>query len=270
MVDLTVLAAFAHPDDETILAGGILSMLVDRGATLHLLLATRGEGGELGEPPLTQREHLGRVRETELRCAADALGASSVVFLDYVDPLMGENEALFPFDADFESLAQELAAAVRATRADVLITHGSNGEYGHPAHTKMHRASKLAVQSDFDRSLPLYSISAFFPNHPRPRLANQDDPADFIVDIEPWFKYKLTAAACHGTQQALFVRRASAQAGRPLTLREVLMKVESLHRAWPPQTNALDDPLANFLRLYCKDALLSGDSPEESHPASDA
>jgi hypothetical protein len=48
------------------------------------------------------------------------------------------------------------------------------------------------------------------------------------------------------------------------------MKVESLHRAWPPQTNALDDPLANFLRLYFKDALLSVDSPEESHPASDA
>ena len=75
MVDLTVLAVFAHPDDETILAGGILAMLAEQGATLHLLLATRGEGGEPGEPPLTERSQLGMVREAELRCAAEKLGA---------------------------------------------------------------------------------------------------------------------------------------------------------------------------------------------------
>jgi LmbE family N-acetylglucosaminyl deacetylase len=62
VTDLSVLAVFAHPDDETILAGGILSMLVDQGATLHLLLATRGEGGELGEPALTERSQLGGSR----------------------------------------------------------------------------------------------------------------------------------------------------------------------------------------------------------------
>jgi LmbE family N-acetylglucosaminyl deacetylase len=256
VTDLSVLAVFAHPDDETILAGGILTMLVDHGATLHLLLATRGEGGELGEPALTERSQLGIVREAELHCAAEKLGAESILIMDYIDPLVGQGEALYPFEAEFEGLAQEIGAARRATQADVLITHGSNGEYGHPAHVLMHRATKFALQSDTGSSIPLYSISADFPDHPRPRLANNDDPADFIVDIEPWLPTKLKAAECHRTQGALFVRRSSQEAGRTLKLAEVLMKVESLHRSWPPLNLPMEDRLAWFLRKSCGRALI--------------
>lgn len=267
MTDLTVLAAFAHPDDETMLAGGILAMLVDQGATLHLLLATRGEGGELGEPPLTERSKLGMVREAELRCAAEILGAESVLVLDYIDPLVGEGEALYPFEAEFEGLAQELATARQAMQADVLITHGSNGEYGHPAHILMHKASKLALQSDTGRSIPLYTVLADYPNHPRPRLANKDDPADFILDIKNWLPAKLKAAECHRTQGALFVRRSSQKAGRSLELAEVLMKVESLQRSWPPLDSLTEDRLAKFLRKNCSSALIYDGLDIKSDPS---
>lgn len=257
MADLTVLAAFAHPDDETILSGGTLAMLVDRGATLHLLLATRGEGGELGEPPLADRASLGVTREHELRCAAESLGAASVLFLDYIDPIVGENESLFPFEADFETLADEIGAAFLATHADVLLTHGSNGEYGHPAHILMHRACLLSLQTTSGSAAALYTIGAHFPDHPRPRLANPDDPAHFVMDIEPWIGTKLKAAECHRTQQALFVRRSSEAAGRSLSLAQVLMRQESLHRAWPARTAVKQDPLAEFLRERCADAILA-------------
>ena len=266
MDELVVLAAFAHPDDETIFAGGTLAMLVDRGATLHILLATRGEGGELGEPPITDRPGLGAIREHELRCAAESLGATSVLFLDYVDPLVGEDESLHPFKADLETLADEIGAAFQATQAQVLITHGSNGEYGHPAHALMHRACMLGLQASMGVSAPLYTVSASFPEHPKPRLVNKDDPAHFIINIEPWLKIKLQAAECHRTQSALFVRRSSQAAGHSMSLVQVLMRVESLHRAWPAQDHAAGDPLAVFLRERCGDALILDtlDSPSGS------
>ncbi len=47
-----VLGVFAHPDDETIMAGGTLACLGARGLTTHVASATRGEGGEAGQPPV--------------------------------------------------------------------------------------------------------------------------------------------------------------------------------------------------------------------------
>ncbi len=259
MAELSVLAAFAHPDDETILAGGTLAMLADRGANLHLLLATRGEGGELGEPPLTDRSGLGHMREHELRCAAEILGATSVLFLNYLDPVVGEDESLYAFQADLEILASEIGAALQSTGADVVITHGSNGEYGHPAHLLMHRACLLAIQTTSGNNKQLYAVAANFPEHPRPRLANKDDPADFILDIQPWMPLKLRAALCHRTQGALFVRRASQEAGRSLPIKDVLMPIESLHRAWPARNTSCSDPLDRFLRDRCEAAILMDD-----------
>lgn len=256
MTELTVLAAFAHPDDETILAGGMLAMLIDQGAIVHLLLATRGEGGELGEPPLVEQAGLGSLREQELHCAAKVLGIKSVLFLDYEDPLVGTDELLHPFKADLEALAQEISAVLRATGSQALITHGSNGEYGHPAHILMHRACKLALQSENGFSTPLYTISAEFPDHPRPRLANQQDLAHFVIDVQPWLTSKRKAAECHQSQGALFLRRSSQEAGRQLKLAEVLMKVESLHRAWPPPGTPVPDPFERFLRRHCHPAIL--------------
>ena len=65
MTMFNVLAIFVHPDDETMLVGGTLALLARSGAAVHYLSARRGEGGELGEPPLTTQENLGKVRETE-------------------------------------------------------------------------------------------------------------------------------------------------------------------------------------------------------------
>lgn len=47
----------AHPDDETRLTGGLLARLAAQGVDVHLPCLTRGEGGEVGEPPLATREN---------------------------------------------------------------------------------------------------------------------------------------------------------------------------------------------------------------------
>src|SRR5512143_3288271 len=120
----SLLCVVAHPDDETRLCGGILAMLAHKGVAVHILSLTRGEGGELGEPPLATRETIGAVREAELVCAAGKLGARSLTFLDYVDPAVGPDNALFAPEADPVVLSGQIANTIRQCGAAVVLTHG--------------------------------------------------------------------------------------------------------------------------------------------------
>jgi LmbE family N-acetylglucosaminyl deacetylase len=251
---MNVLAFFAHPDDETMLAGGTLALLAQAGAQVHYLCATRGEGGEMGEPALCTRPELGKFRENELVCAVRALGGKSLTFFDYIDPLVGPEEALFAYTGDLVMLSGQVAATIRQFSVKALITHGSNGEYGHPAHVLSHQAARLAVESfKSGGGFPvprLYTTSANFPEHPRPRLVNQDDPADLVIDISPVLERKVQAALCHNTQHALFVRRASQEAGRTLTVPEVIFRLESLRRAVPQREPGEPDELFELLSPF--------------------
>ncbi|MBI3241454.1 MAG: PIG-L family deacetylase [Chloroflexi bacterium] len=243
---MNVLCLVAHPDDETILCGGTLALLAARGAAVHVACLTRGEGGELGEPPLTGREHLGDMREQEMVCAVGKLGGKSLTFLGYVDPVVGPEDKLFAPEHDPTMLAGQIVAAIQQFKIDVVITHGSNGEYGHPAHMLMNQMTLAAVaslrqeveaQPAFPNHLTtqppsFYTFAAAFPDHPYPRLANAEDSADLILDVSAMLDKKDAAALCHKTQNALFVRRRSEQMGRPVTVREALLSVESLHRVF--------------------------------------
>ena len=240
----SVLCVVAHPDDETMLCGGTLARLAAAGVEVSVLSLTRGEGGETGEPPLCDRAELGRVREHEMRCAVQKLGVSHLDFLDYVDPDVGPNDTLFAPEADFDVLVGQIAEVVRRQKPDVVLTHGSNGEYGHPAHKLAHTATRQAAGTG---SAPvLYSFQASYAAHPYTRLANPDDPADIVVDVSVYLDQKEAAALCHATQNALFVRRRSKQAGRKITVREALMTEEAFHRHWPPAPTE-DDKFLKWL-----------------------
>ena len=244
---MNVLAFFAHPDDETMLAGGILGLLAQNGFSVHYLSATRGEGGEVGEPPLCTREELGEVREQELICAVQALGGRSLTFLGYVDPTVGPGEELYGYTDNLTLLAGQVAASIRQLQPMAVFTHGSNGEYGHPAHILTYTAARIAVES-FAASAPLlYTVMADFPEAPRKRLVNRSDPAHLVVDITPSLAQKEKAALCHRTQHALFIRRRSQELGRPVSVPEALMRVESLHRHLPQPDGRPDDPIAQAL-----------------------
>ncbi|MCS6883691.1 MAG: PIG-L family deacetylase, partial [Chloroflexaceae bacterium] len=141
----SLLCLVAHPDDETILCGGTLALLSARGVAVHVVCLTRGEGGELGEPPLTTREQLGAVREQELVCAVQALGGKSLTFLGYIDPPIGPDGTLSAPEHNPVMLAGQIVNCIQQFRPDVVLTHGSNGEYGHPAHVLMHAMTRAAV-----------------------------------------------------------------------------------------------------------------------------
>jgi LmbE family N-acetylglucosaminyl deacetylase len=247
---MNVLAFFAHPDDETMLAGGTLALLARGGAEVHYLCATRGEGGEAGEPPVCNFEDLGEVREQEMVCAVQALGGRSLTFLGYVDPRVGPDDQLFAYTDQLTLLAGQVAASLRQFKIDGVITHGSNGEYGHPAHVLTHQAALVAGMSFGEQAPLLYTAAASFPEHPRPRLTNPDNPAHLVIDVTPARPQKEQAALCHRTQHALFVRRTSAEAGRPLSVPEVIIPLEGLHRAYPKVTGSADDELARMLEPW--------------------
>ncbi|MBN2084123.1 MAG: PIG-L family deacetylase [Anaerolineales bacterium] len=228
---MKILCVTAHPDDESVFAGGTLALLAGRGAEAGILCCTRGEGGEAGEPPLCTRAELGTVRTEELRCAARALGCAAVDFLPFRDPDVGPDNALHAFAGSAEEVMARMMDYFTAAKPDAVITHGSSGEYGHPGHRLAHRACVEAARRS---GVPvLYSFSADHADHPRKQSANRNDPADFVVEIGPAFEQKLAAMACHRTQIALFVRKASADAGRPVPLRDVIRRLESFHRVFP-------------------------------------
>jgi LmbE family N-acetylglucosaminyl deacetylase len=124
---LKLMCVLAHPDDESLGTGGILAKYAAEGVETYLVTATRGERGWWGEekdyPGL---EALGRIREAELRAAAEVLGLREVRFLDYVD---GDLDRADPPEA-----IGRIAAHLRRVRPQVVVTFGPDGAYGHPDH----------------------------------------------------------------------------------------------------------------------------------------
>ncbi len=251
---MNILAFFAHPDDETLQAGGTLALLAKEGLQVHFLCATRGEGGELGEPPVCTREELGDVREQEVVRAVQALGGRSLTFLGHVDPTLGTDERgesiHYAFTDNLTLLSGQVAASIRQFQPVAVFTHGSHGEYGHPGHILCHQAARIAVESLGESAPLLYTIGAIYPAHPRLRSANLDDPAHLVVDITPALPQKERAALCHLSQHALLTRKPSQEAGRPLSIPEVLLRVESFHRLVPPWDPAMPDPVVEALRPW--------------------
>ena len=81
----TLLALFAHPDDEAFGTGGTIARYASDGTCVTLVCTTRGEVGEIAEGTGATPETLGEVREGELRCAAETMGISELIFLGYRD-----------------------------------------------------------------------------------------------------------------------------------------------------------------------------------------
>lgn len=140
----------AHPDDESIQTGGTMAKAVADGHRVTLVLATRGEHGEVVAGVLGEGEQLGIRRIDETYRSAELLGVHRVEFLGYVDSgMMGEatnDEPACFWRADVDHAARRLALILDEERADVVTYYDENGGYGHPDHIQVHRVGRRAAE----------------------------------------------------------------------------------------------------------------------------
>lgn len=146
----TLVCFHAHPDDECIATGGTMAKAAADGHRVVLVVATRGEHGEVADGFLDDGEHLWQRRVQETHTAAEILGAQRVEFLGYVDSgMMGTPENDKPgsfWTADIDEAAAKLAAILREENADVLTVYDDHGAYGHPDHIQVHRVGVRAAE----------------------------------------------------------------------------------------------------------------------------
>jgi LmbE family N-acetylglucosaminyl deacetylase len=146
----TLVSFHAHPDDECIVAGGVMRKAFEEGHRVVLVVATRGEVGEVADGFLDDGEELWQRRVEETHASAEVLGAKRVEFLGYTDSgMMGEarnNEPGTFWQADVEEAAQRLAVILREEQAEVLTIYDDNGGYGHPDHIQVHRVGMRAAE----------------------------------------------------------------------------------------------------------------------------
>lgn len=210
----TVLAVFAHPDDESLACGGTLARAADAGARVVVMCATRGERGSISEPALVPDGDVGRVRALELRAAAAVLGISDLIILNHPDGNL--RWAAVP---DFRAA---ILIALRRYRPDTVITFGDDGLYWHPDHVGVHERTTTAVRALGADAPPLYYVtmpagamravaeaakanadgpiaSGFWGIAPE-AFGQAAQPATLIVDVQDWAVRKLAALRCHRTQ----------------------------------------------------------------------
>jgi LmbE family N-acetylglucosaminyl deacetylase len=142
---LKLLAVFPHPDDETLGLGSTLARYSTEGVETYLVCATRGERGWFdSEGPDPGHAEVGRIREAELRCAAEHLGIHEVSFLDYVDGDVDQ--------ANAEEIIGKLVSHIRRIKPQVIVSFGPDGAYGHPDHIALSQFTNAALVCAADRN----------------------------------------------------------------------------------------------------------------------
>ena len=219
---LTVLAVFAHPDDEGFGAGGTLAMLVERGHRLTLVCATNGDVGEISDPALATPETLWQVRQQELRDAMDVTGLSDLRFLNYRDSGMAGTEdnehhaSLYQAPAD--KVVGQIRDVIQEVRPEVVITHDPTGGYGHPDHITISHHTTAAVEEFCPDSLLYYlcfprsvfqrmwqkmidlGIKPPFGGDDVGLMGTAEDEVTTVKNISEFLTIKKDSLNCHRTQ----------------------------------------------------------------------
>jgi len=209
-----LLFAFGHPDDEANLAGSTIAKYSAEGADVLVVIATRGEVGEIAPGSHATADTLGVVREAELRASIAVLGASLELF-DYRDSGMPGT----PENTDPRAFAQapeaevvgKLTTLMRRHRPHVVVTFDENGGYGHPDHITISKTTTLAFYACGDAhyidsaSLPAWvPLKLYYMGIPREHLGRwldaytrlRPDNAYQHLDVESMYMPKSDFTTC--------------------------------------------------------------------------
>jgi len=133
----SLLAVWAHPDDEAYLSAGLLASAVRDGRRVAVVTATRGEAGSWDEARWPA-EAMGTLREREMKASLAVLGVTEHHWLDYLDGACA--------DVDDDEGSVKVAAIIERFRPDTVLTFGPDGQTGHPDHLAVHRWTTAAFE----------------------------------------------------------------------------------------------------------------------------
>lgn len=195
--EYVLVALFAHPDDESYRAGGLLALLAQNGVRIHVVTATRGEAGSKRISGADVAEPLFNIRQKELRCACQALNIQPPIVWDYPDGRLAEIEP--------EIITQRILLVMHEIQPQVVLSFGPDGLSGHPDHIAIGKAAAEAFQR-FRKAGALYQLAV--PASIAQGLGlNQiravpDSQITLAVDATSVWKEKMKAIHCHATQVA--------------------------------------------------------------------
>lgn len=216
----TFVTFHAHPDDEAIGTGGVMAKAAAEGHRVVLVVATRGELGEVPKNVAGIGAPLAEWRTQETHDAADILGVSRVEFLGYTDSGMaGESTNDDPrcfWQARIDQAAQKLANILEEERPEVFTYYDENGIYGHPDHLQAHRVGARAAELVYVPNVFMNTVDrvhsravfdeirsfdlAFPAGGPDMEMGVMPDRITTIVDVEPFLDKKRAAMAAHASQ----------------------------------------------------------------------
>lgn len=199
----TLLAVFAHPDDET-MAGPLLARYGrDKGVAVHLVIASNGERGVMPFAGIPAGDQLAAVRGKEAACAAEALGARPPVLLGFPDGGLNQSQAL-------AELATKLEQVIKDIGPQAIVTWGPEGGYGHPDHRLVSAVVTQIVQTGSVTANLLYASLPKSGLRPE-LLATLKFPAPFRPTADEQLNVRVaytagdarrarTALGCHASQ----------------------------------------------------------------------
>ncbi|MET9675946.1 PIG-L family deacetylase [Streptomyces sp. NPDC006482] len=207
----SLLGVFAHPDDESLLAGGVLAQFHAAGADTAVVTATWAPNSR---------------RAPELAEALAVLGAGAPRLLGYGDARNPEAAPDGPrlVDAPLDEAIGRLVAHLRDFRPDIVITHDALGQVtGHPDHVRTHQITLLAVEAAGHACLypeagaPWQPSALYAATHSesgagrlgpllqsvgKTLLAVPDEYVTTAVAVSPWAAVKWAAICAHRSEVA--------------------------------------------------------------------
>lgn len=233
-----LLAFHAHPDDEVLSTGGVLSKHAAAGEQVAVVTATDGAEGEVHnyDNPDEIAARLVEVRAAELAEALSILGVEHHSWLGYRDSgMMGTEANSHPdcfWQADFMEAVGRMVRLIRHYRPEVMTVYDAFGGYGHPDHINVHRVGTAAFfgASDLGR-FPLEDgevlwepLKLYWSVWPRSRIVayatmqfergditeeqlvtarhagTPDEDVTCTVDVRDWIAVKKAALRAHKSQ----------------------------------------------------------------------
>lgn len=177
------LVVVAHPDDETLGAGGTIRRLVDAGAHVDLLIATDGSSAQFGDD-MEARKRRNAARDR----ACEILGVGRVVVLDFPDMRLDTVPHI--------ELNRAIGKVAAGGNYDTILTH-------HPGDVNLDHKHVFDSVMVVARPVPgarIRNVASFFINSSTEWGAPQGNAAflpNVFVDIDRTIDAKLAALAAY-------------------------------------------------------------------------